>query len=456
MSFNILVVDDEKNIRSSMKGMLEDEGYYVTVVKDGKECLDILGNEFFPVVFLDVKLPGMSGIEVLERIKADLPFIYILVMSGHATLEMAVEATKKGAYNFFEKPLNPDHILLELKNIKSRLQMELEVKELKQIAGLAEDMIGNSAPIKQLKEQITLAAPSDGRVMIFGENGTGKELVARAIHEYSLRSKEPFIKINCAAIPKDLIESELFGYEKGAFTGAVTRKTGRIEEADKGSLFLDEIGDMSLETQAKLLRVLEESEFVRLGGNKTVKFDIRVISATNKNLEEEIENGNFREDLFYRLSVIPVTVPPLRERDDDIILLVNHFIDLFARRSGKKLKKFDKITLDLLKRFPWPGNVRELKNFVERIFIMIPRDELGIEEIQMLLPGRAGMKQDENEPEPLYREGLSFKEILDEYQRKVLINEFEASGENVSKMAEKLEIDRANLHRKLKKYGIKE
>jgi len=449
----ILVVDDDKNIRLTLKGVLEDENYICETVKTGEEAVDYVEKEKFDVIFLDVKLPGIDGIEVLRKIKNKFPDTYIIMISGHSDFETAVEATKLGAYNFIEKPLKADKIILELKNIESRKKLEYDLKRLKEVTEGEGEIIGDSEAIRKLKKDIKLAAPSESRVMIFGENGTGKELAARAVHFNSRRKNKPFVKINCAALPKDLIESELFGYEKGAFTGAVSRKIGRIEEADTGTLFLDEVGDMSLDTQAKLLRVLEENEFVRLGGNNTIKFDIRIISATNKDLETEIKNGNFREDLYFRLKVIPITVPPLRERKEDIPVLVWHFSKVFAVKNGKRVKKFSDDALNLFKEYNWKGNVRELKNLVERTIIMVDKDVISSEDIRIMIPTATGTEITQNTGS--VRDGDDFKEIMDNFQKEVLIEKYNEFDGNISKMARSLKMDRANLHRKLKKYGIK-
>jgi len=451
----ILIIDDEKNIRQSLKGILEDEGYKVDTAESGEEGFELLGRENYKIIILDVLLPGMSGLDFLKKLKPDNLVAFVLVISGHATVDMAVEATKLGAYNFMEKPLNADKLLLEVKNLMERIKIEKEINNLKALAETEYEMIGNAAAIKKLKEEIAKAAPTDGRVLIEGENGTGKELVARAVHQASNRSAKPFGKINCAAIPKDLIESELFGHEKGAFTGAAARKIGRIEEADTGTLFLDEIGDMNLETQAKLLRVLEENELVRLGSNKPIKFDVRIISATNKDLFKEIEAGNFREDLYFRLKVVPIAVPPLRERRSDIPLLIQHFLKSFCTKNNKHLTAFDPSALELMKSYPWRGNVRELKNTVERIVIMSENDIIGVDEIKNYLqpfkeqPVQTGLTTD------FELEGKSLKELTEEFQKRILKDEFIKCKGNVSAIALELKIDRANLHRKLKKFKIK-
>ncbi|MFC1556421.1 sigma-54-dependent transcriptional regulator [candidate division KSB1 bacterium] len=452
MTDSIIIVDDEKNIRSSLRGILEDEGYTVEAVGSAEEAVESVQNNPPNIVFLDVMLPGMNGIDALKKIKKLSPDSYIIMMSGHATLEMAVEATRSGAYNFLEKPLIPEKVLLEIEHITSRKSMQAEVNELRKLTG-RDDMIGSAPCMAELRKLIIKIAASDSRVFITGENGTGKELVARAVHVNSSRHKKPFIKINCAALPKDLIESELFGYEKGAFTGAVTRKTGRIEEAHSGTLFLDEIGDMSLDTQAKLLRVLEENELVRLGGNKTIQFDVRIISATNQDIPRLIDDGSFREDLYYRLRVMPIEVPALRERRTDVPLLVNYFSRQFAEQNNKPLLVFDEESINILIRQEWRGNIRELKNVIERIAIMAESPVMTAGEIVRYLPDPAGTSTGKQEIPDL--EGRSLRQVTDEFEQALLRREFERHNGNVSKLAAALKVDRANLHRKLKQLGVK-
>ncbi|MFH1942263.1 MAG: sigma-54 dependent transcriptional regulator [bacterium] len=448
----VLIVDDEPRIRSSVEGLLREEGYVVESCETGEKCLELAQKETFDVVLLDVVLPRMDGLEVLERLKKAASGMKVLMMSGRADLSTAVRATKLGAHDFFEKPLNPDRVLLALKNISDRMVLERRVVSLESLMDQEDEMVGDSLPMRRLRETILRAAPSEGRVLIYGENGTGKELVARAIHRGSSRKDRPFVSLNCAALPKDLVESELFGYEKGAFTGAIRRKPGRFETADGGSLFLDEIGDMSLDTQAKLLRVLEENEAVRLGGDTPYRFDVRILSATNKNLSAEIEAGRFREDLFYRLNVVPLTVPPLRERKEDIPLLARYFLRRICERTGKGMKKWAEGTVGVLQAYAWPGNVRELRNFVERLVIMSVGDTIETEEVAESLPHTQRFPE-ERIPRPA--EDLSLKEMIEGFEREVLVRGYSDSGGNVSKLARKLKIDRANLHRKLKSYGIR-
>ncbi len=453
MAMRILIVDDEVRIRSSLRGLLKDEGYAVEECESGEGSVERLQGKGFDVVLLDVVLPGMDGLETLEHIRRIAPRTRVLMMSGRSDLSTAVRATKLGASNFFEKPLNPDQVLMELKSIADQMTLEQRVASLENLVDREEEIIGDSPVLRRLREAIARAAPSEGRVLIFGENGTGKELVARAIHRVSDRRHRPFVSLNCAAIPKDLVESELFGYEKGAFTGAVRRKSGRFEVADGGTLFLDEVGDMGLETQAKLLRVLQENEALRLGGDTPYTFDVRIITATNKNLTEEIKGDRFREDLFYRLNVIPLEIPPLRERREDIPVLSHHFLRKICEKTGKGMKEWGKEALEVLGTYGWPGNVRELRNFVERLVIMSEGRVIEVKEVVEALPVRF--------PPSLERsvrceeEGLPLRKMVERFERGVLVQGYREVGGNVSKLARKLKTDRANLHRKLKSYGIK-
>ena len=453
MPFKILIVDDEHNIRSSLSGLLRDQGYQPVSCETGEQALDLIRNEAVDLIFLDVRLPGLDGLQVLERLKRTTSDLTVIMISGNADLNMAVKATKLGAYNFLEKPLNPEKVLLEVNNIVNNKKIKSEVVTLKKLLDQEYKLIGDSAVIQKLRRDIKMAAPSDGRILIYGENGTGKELVAREIHELSDRKKKPFVKVNCAAIPRELIESELFGYERGAFTGANKRKIGMIEEANDGTLFLDEIGDMSLETQAKLLRVLQENEFRRVGGTTPIKFNVRIISATNKNLIKEIEKGNFREDLYFRINVIPIEVAPLRERREDIPLLARHFIKTYSMQNNKKPKEISKTAFPLLTEYHWPGNVRELKNLIERLVIMTENDEISYEAVLSSLPNASTAMP----PQEKFTatENLSLKSRIENFEKQLLLQEFENADGNVSRMAVNLKTDRPNLHRKLKKYHIK-
>ncbi len=370
--FNVLIVDDESAIRESLKGVLEDEGYQASATESGESCLDLLRDTPFDVVFLDIWLPGMDGLDTLQKIRELENHPEVIIISGHGTIETAVRATKLGAFDFLEKPLSVDRTLILLKNAAEAKKLRQENRDLRRQLVPKSVIVGESIPMKALRQQIQLMAPTNGRVLIFGESGTGKELVARAIHAQSPRKEEMFVEVNCAAIPEDLIESELFGHRRGSFQGAPADKEGKFLKASGGTLFLDEVGDMSLKTQSKVLRTLEEQSFTPVGGDEPVTVDVRVIASTNKDLEEEISRGNFREDLFYRLNVIPFSVPPLRERKEDIPLLARHFLKEFSGRYGRRPRELSDDAIETLMRYSWPGNVRELRNVIERIVIMNP------------------------------------------------------------------------------------
>ncbi|MBZ5565718.1 MAG: sigma-54 dependent transcriptional regulator, partial [Acidobacteriia bacterium] len=374
--YGVLIVDDEPGIRESLTDVLEDEGYRVSSVESAEACLDFLGKNKCDLVLLDIWLPGMDGIQALEKIQAlENPPIVIMI-SGHGTIETAVRSTKLGAFDFIEKPLTLEKTLLTLKHAVERLQLERQNRQLREELQGQYRIIGESVPMKALRQQIALAAPTNGRVLVYGESGTGKELVAHALHNTSQRAEQSFVEVNCAAIPEELIESELFGHVKGSFTGALEDKVGKFEQAHSGTLFLDEIGDMSLRTQSKVLRVIEEQRFTPVGSGNSITVDVRVIAATNKHLDEEIQKGNFREDLFYRLNVIPFFVPPLREHPEDIPALGNYFLAEFARAYGRRPKHFSESALEALLQYRWPGNVRELRNLVERVVIMVPGERI--------------------------------------------------------------------------------
>ena len=372
MKYSVLIVDDEPGIRESLTDVLEDEGYRVESVGSGEACLETLQTSKFDVVLLDIWLPGMDGIQVLEKIQALEAPPTVIMISGHGTIETAVRSTKLGAFDFIEKPLSIDKTLLTLRHALEQSRLAAQNRELREELHGRDRIIGASVPMKALRQQLQLAAPTNGRVLIYGESGTGKELVAHALHNHSQRAEQPFVEVNCAAIPEELIESELFGHIKGSFTGALEDKTGKFEQADGGSLFLDEVGDMSLRTQSKVLRVIEEQRFTPVGSGNNLTVDVRIIAATNKHLEDEIQKGNFREDLFYRLNVIPFYVPPLREHAEDIPTLANFFLAEFARAYGRRPKHFAESAMEILLAYRWPGNVRELKNLVERLVIMVP------------------------------------------------------------------------------------
>ncbi len=449
MGKQVLVVDDEDRIRQSLNGILKDEGYEVVEVKDGVQALKQIEGDPPDLVLLDIWMPGMDGIETLERMKRQIPNLPVIMISGHANIELAVKASKLGAYDFIEKPLSLEKVLLAVNNALSFSKLEQENRALRQEIQRKYEIVGNSPEIQQLREQIKIVAPTNGWVLITGENGTGKELVARGIHRLSLRGDKPFVEVNCAAIPEELIESELFGHEKGSFTGALTKRRGKFDLANDGTIFLDEIADMSLKTQAKILRILQEQKFERVGGTEMIYVDVRVIAATNRDLKEEIQKAHFREDLYYRLNVIPIEVPPLRGRKADIPLLVEHFIAEFCQENHKETKKITPEAMDLLISYPWPGNVRELKNVVERMVIMT-RGGL-IEAKDVPDPVR---EQRKAQPELSFFEFSSLKDARREFEKRFIVKKLTENDENISKTAEVIGIERSNLHRKIKSYGI--
>ncbi len=447
----ILVVDDEPGIRESLSGVLEDEGYAVRAVGSGEEALAQLAARTYPVVLLDIWLPGLDGLGVLTQIQeldaARRPAV--VVISGHGTIETAVRATKLGAFDFLEKPLSIEKVTVTVKNALERRRLLLENERLKEEVKSRYHIIGESVPMKALRQQLALMAPTNGRVLIYGESGTGKELVAHAIHAQSTRAEEAFVEVNCAAIPEELIESELFGHVKGSFTGAHDDKIGKFQKADGGTLFLDEVGDMSLKTQAKVLRALEEQRFEPVGASGSVQVDVRVIAATNKNLEEEIDRGNFREDLFYRLNVVPFYVPPLRERKEDIPLLVNYFLNEFTTAYGRKPKELTPAAYAALEEYPWPGNVRELKNLIERIVIMNPQVRIDVRHLP-LPPARRSPEIDRR----ALPQFASLQEARNAYEREYILKKLEETNGNVTRTAEILGLERSNLYRKMKALGI--
>src|SRR5438132_1216946 len=381
MKSRVLVIDDEAAIRDSLRMTLEYEGYEFVGAATGQEGLTLAEREGPDLVLLDVKMPGMDGLEVLERLRSMNESLPVVVISGHGTISTAVEATKKGAFDFIEKPFASERVLVSLRNALDQRRLKDENRSLKKAVEIRHQMIGDSAALKQVMAAVGRAAPTNATVLIHGESGVGKELVARTIHRNSLRSRERFVQVNCAAIPEELIESELFGHEKGSFTGATEKQVGKFEQADRGTIFLDEVGDMSAKTQAKVLRVLQEGEVERLGSARTIKVDVRVIAATNKNLEEEIDRGHFREDLYFRLAVIPIHVPPLRERGEDIPVLIRHYLESFARENNMRSKRVTAAAMDALQRYRWKGNIRELRNTVERLFIMTAGDTIDVADL---------------------------------------------------------------------------
>ncbi|MDQ6759070.1 MAG: sigma-54 dependent transcriptional regulator [Acidobacteriota bacterium] len=445
----ILIVDDEPLIRQSLSGVLEDEGYQVHSVESGESCLEELGRNSYDLVLLDVWLPGMDGLETLSRIQ-EIPFAdrpVVVIISGHGTIETAVRATKLGAFDFLEKPLTIEKVMVVVKNGLQQRRLEAEVQRLKGDGKGRYTIIGDSVPMRALRQQLALMAATNGRVLIFGESGTGKELVAHAIHDISARASEPFVEVNCAAIPEDMIESELFGHRKGAFPGAHEDKAGKIQKADGGTLFLDEVGDMSLKTQAKVLRSLEEQRFEPVGAETSIQVDARVVAATNKNLEDEIERGNFREDLFYRLNVIPFYVPPLRERIQDVPVLAGHFVTEFTTAYGRKPKELTPEAHQVLIDYQWPGNVRELRNLMERIVIMNPQVRIDARHIPLNPSKRAVFER------PAERVG-SLQEVRAAAEREYILKKLEETKGNVTRTAEVLGLERSNLYRKMKALGI--
>ena len=441
---SVLIVDDEEGIRETLSGIFQDEGYNVITAGSGEEALNILKEQSPDLVLLDVWLPGIDGVETLQEIKKTNPELPVVIISGHGNIELAVKATRVGAYDFLEKPLSLERVLLVARRALEKRTLEMENRALKQDLTRKLRFIGNSLKMQQLREQIDMAAKSNSRVVILGESGSGKELVAHILHENSPRAKKPFIEMNCAAIPQELIESELFGHEKGSFTGAFERKQGKFELADEGTLFLDEIGDMSLTTQSKVLRIIETQEFQRVGGSKNIKVDVRIIAATNKDLREEVKKGNFREDLLFRLNVIPIMVPPLRERKEDIPELVDYFLEYFAAEYGQKPKKITPDGLGMLQAYDWPGNIRELKNVIERFVIMNPSNIITAKNI---LIGESTRSD--------YFAFNTLKEARDAFEKDFIAKKLEENNWNISKTSEILDIERSNLHRKIKVYEIK-
>jgi len=444
----ILIVDDESAIRESLQGVLEDEGYAVAVSPSGEACLDLLKKSPVDVVLLDVWLTGIDGLEVLEKIRALEDPPEVIMISGHGTIETAVRATKLGAYDFAEKPLSLEKTLILVKNAIEARRLRNENRDLRKQVQSKAVIAGESVPMKALRQQIALMAPTNGRVLIYGESGTGKELVAHAIHVQSLRKDEMFVEINCAALPEDLIDSELFGHRKSSFPGATSDKEGKFQKADHGTLFLDEVGDMSLKTQAKVLRTLEEQRFVPVGSDDSVTVDVRVIASTNKDLEEEIAKGNFREDLFYRLNVIPFLVPPLRERKEDIPLLARHFLKEFASAYGRRAREITDEAVESLMRYSWPGNVRELRNVIERIVIMNPTTFRFERKHLPPLVHRDGARRIPA------GEGSTLHQARAAYERDYILKKLDENHGNVTRTAEILGLERSHLYRKMKTLGI--
>jgi two-component system, NtrC family, nitrogen regulation response regulator NtrX len=445
MSESILIVDDERGIRETLTAVLRDEGFAADAVGSGEECLKALGRRAYGCVLLDVWLPGINGLETLRQMRESKSDAAVVIISGHGNIETAVRATKLGAFDFIEKPLSIEKTMVTVRNALRQRQLEKTNQQL--TAELRDEyaMIGESVTMRALRKQIAVVAPTDGRVLISGESGAGKELVARAVHAQSRRAAAPFVEVNSAAIPEELIESELFGHVKGAFTGATMAKKGKFELADGATLFLDEVSDMSASVQAKVLRVLEEQRFEPVGSNTPVTVDVRVIAATNKRLDEEIEKGTFRSDLYFRLNVIPFEVPPLRERPEDVPLLVEYFNQRFAKAYGKKPKKFEPAAIEAMQNYSWPGNVRELRNTVERVVIMAANQRVNAKDLPAF--------GDAEPPASSYR-FPSFKEASDAYHREFIQRKLDEADGNVSRAAELMGIDRSHLYRRMRALGI--
>ena len=450
---SILIVDDEPSILQSLSGLLSDEGFEVATAANGYEALKIVDTESPDLVLLDIWMPGIDGIETLKEIKKDNPHIQVIIISGHGTIETAVKATKLGAFDLIEKPLSIDKVIVAINNALNFRRLEEENKYLRKKTLEKHSITGNSPPIQELKKQIAVAAPTEAWVLITGENGTGKELVARTIHQLSSRVDYPVIDVHCASIPEELIESELFGQEKGAFAESSTKKIGKFELANKGTIFLDEIGDMSLKSQSKILRVLQEQQFQRVGGSRTLSIDVRVIASSNKDLEKEIEKGAFREDIYYRLNVIPIEVPPLRNRVEDIPQLMEIFFDECAKQNRSKKKVVTQNVIDLLLNYAWPGNVRELKNLVERLTIITDKDV--IDEYDLPSHYNPKAKDDIISVEGRLFLSNSIKEAKEMFEREFIKRKLIQHNNNVAKTAEAIGVQRGYLYRKLKKLKFK-
>ena len=456
MSASILIVDDEVSILNSLSSILEDEGYDITVAKSGTEALRLCTTDPPDLMMLDIWMPEMDGLETLRRVRELTPYTQVMMMSGHGSIETAVKAIKLGAYDYIEKPLSLENVTLRVKHALEQHRLEQENRTLRTKVQGKFELVGQAPVMQQLRQLIETAGPTNSRVLIGGENGTGKELVARAIHQHSARASRPFVAVNCAAIPETLIESELFGHEKGAFSGATTMKRGQFEQADGGTLFLDEIGDMSLNTQAKVLRALQEQQFTRVGGTKLIKVDVRVLAASNKDLLKEIEKGAFREDLFYRLNVVPIIVPPLRDRKDDIPLLVKHFLHLHAEEQGLKLKQVSPEAMEVFTHYEWPGNIRELRNLIERLMIMVPGPVIESGHASLALQVRPNLPAAQPAAGAAPVSNLlskpydSLRDARNAFEKEFIARKLREHHWNISRTAEDLKIERSHLHRKIK------
>ena len=458
MSASILVVDDEEAIVSSLSSILQDEGYEVSVAKSGGEALKTYMADPPDLMLLDIWMPDMDGLETLRRIREVVPTAQVMVMSGHGSIETAVKAIKLGAYDYIEKPLSLENVTLRVKHALEQYRLEEENRSLRTKVQRKFELVGQSPAMQQLRQLIDTAGPTNSRVLVGGENGTGKELVARAIHVQSPRADRQFVAVNCAAIPETLIESELFGHEKGSFSGATSMKRGQFEQADGGTLFLDEIGDMSLNTQAKVLRALQEQQFTRVGGTKLLKVDVRVLAASNKDLLKEIEKGTFREDLYYRLNVVPIVVPPLRERREDIPLLIRHFMKVHAEEQGLRTKEVTPEAMTVFQQYEWPGNIRELRNLIERLMIMVPGNVIdGVQattSLQVKPPGAvSAVLSVPSQPaaNPLFTQPFdSLRDARNAFEKEYIARKLREHHWNISRTAEDLKIERSHLHRKIK------
>ena len=448
---SILVVDDEPGVRSSVAGVLSDEGLAVDTAASGEECLERAAAGSYAVIVLDIWLPGIDGLTTLQRLTERGVDARVVMMSGHGSIEQAVKAIKLGAFDFVEKPLSLDKTVLVVRNALRQHRLERENRDLRARVETPVTLVGDSPAMRALRRLVETAGPSLGRVLILGENGTGKEVVARLIHQHSARRNRPFVEVNCAAIPEELIETELFGHVRGAFTGAIADRPGRFEQADGGTLFLDEVGDMSLKTQAKVLRVLQEQSLERVGGGQRVRVDVRVLAATNKDLQGEIRQGRFREDLFFRLSVVPVSIPPLRDRRDDIPVLAEHFMATISREYGRRMRRLTPEALARLQAYDWPGNVRELRNAVERLIIMGHDDRVTAEEVAFLGDGH----QQGTPRTPAAEAGsLRLSDARDAFEREFILRALATAQGNMSRTAELLGLERSNLYKKMRAFGI--
>jgi len=444
---SVLIVDDEEGIRQSLTSILREEGYSTDAVPSGEECLEAAKRRAYDLVLLDIWLDGMDGLETLRKLSELARPPVVVVISGHGTIETAVRATKLGAFDFIEKPLALEKMLVAVRNAMSQARLQEENRLLRAELNRSQTLLGESVPMKALRQLIALTAPTGGRVLIYGESGAGKELVARTLHAQSLRAHMPFVEVNCAAIPEELIESELFGHVKGSFTGANEDKTGKFQQADGGTLFLDEVGDMSMKTQAKVLRVLEEQRFEPIGSRKPVTVDVRVLAATNKKLDDEIARGAFREDLFYRLNVVPVVIPPLRERTEDIPIFARHFLEEFCAAYGRKARDLSPGAIEVMLHYPWPGNVRELRNVIERLVIMCPEERIEAHHLPPELFRGLGLRNGA-------QAAATLAEARHAYEREMILRKLEENHWNMTRTAASLGLERSHLYRKMKSLGI--